>query len=84
MAERFVLTVKLEMYKQDSRGVLPAPANNQGWQDILVDFIDNLDGVPVCTDTSHVNDEGAYICGQHVSQMEDSEWRIASVSVVDA
>ncbi len=83
--EHFELTIKFEMYKQDSRGVLPDPTDTQAWQDLFVDWIDNMDGVPVCTDTGHVHDNGeAFICGQHVSLMEDSEWRIASVTVEDA
>ena len=82
--ERFELTIKFEMFKLDSRGVLPSPTNTQGWLDILVDWIDDQEGVPVCTDTSHSEGEAAFVCGQHVSLMEDSEWRIGSIAIKDA
>ena len=74
--EKFELVISLEMYKVDTREVLPASNDLKGWQDLLVDWIDNMDGVPVCTDTEHQS------CNQHLSFMEDSEWRIGSLMVL--
>ena len=71
--ERIVLTIEVELFKQDSRGVFPAVDDLSGWMEVLVDWIDDSDGVPVCTDPDHT-------CSQHISQMEDSEWRIASIT----
>ena len=77
MAERIVLTVEIELFKVDSRGVFPAVDDFDGWVELLAEFIDDTDGLPVCTDDSHTEDG---ICSQHISQMEDSEWRIASIT----
>ncbi len=75
--EMVTLTVEIDVYIADSRGVLPDPMDINLWQGTLVDIIDDLDGVPVCTDVEHE-------CNQHISQMEDSEWRIGRTEVLRA
>jgi len=76
--EMVTLTVEIDVYIVDSRGVLPDPMNIGGWQDNIVDMIDDVAGIPVCTDTDHVS------CQQHVSFMEDGEWRIGRAEVLRA
>ncbi len=75
MAERILVTIEVELFKEDSRGVFPDADDLDGWVLVLADWIDNMDGVPVCTDPDHT-------CNQHISQMEDTEWRIASITSV--
>ncbi len=71
--QRLTINLQLEIYTQDTRGVFPPVDDIGGWMEVLVDWIDDSDGVPVCTDPDHA-------CNQHISQMEDSEWRIASIT----
>ena len=82
--EMVTLTVEIDVYIVDSRGVLPDPMDIGRWQDNLVEMIDEIPGVPVCTDNSHELNGEVYICGQHVTQMEDSEWRIGRMEVLRA